>query len=62
MIVQIITFSLAVIFTIDFITDCIEVMSGRSEEHKILNETKIDVVYQFIVTSLWIIFYLTITL
>lgn len=55
--IKLFIFILAVTTTIDFIVDTIEVMSGRSEDHKVLNETKVDAKYQFVPVLLWTGFY-----
>tara|TARA_R110000772_G_scaffold45089_1_gene103439 strand:+ start:232 stop:426 length:195 start_codon:yes stop_codon:yes gene_type:complete len=57
-IITFIIFVCAVIATLDYITDTIEIMSGNSEAHKRLNETKPDMNYCFGVVFLWSLFYL----
>jgi hypothetical protein len=48
-------FFITVLTTLDFIVDSIEVMSGRSIDHLILNEKTIDYRYMFIVAIMWTI-------
>jgi len=48
-------FFITVLTTLDFIVDSIEVMSGRSIDHLILNEKTRDYRYMFIVAIMWTI-------
>lgn len=57
-IVTFILFVLAVAATLDYITDVIEVMSGRSEDHNKLEETTPSMNYMCGVILMWALFYL----
>lgn len=56
--IKLIIFIFAVITTLDFIVDTIEIMSGRSKQHNILGEKDTDHVYQAVPIILWTGFYI----
>ena len=52
-ILKLIAFLIAITVTLDYLTDVIEIMSGRSSDHKKLKETEPDLWYMAVVVLAW---------